>query len=258
MSIYKLLIVDDEPIVRKGIRSFVDFEALSIDHVFEASNGSEALTIFKKELPHMVLADINMPKMNGLDFAALAKEVKPDVKIAVITGYDYFDYAVKALKTGIDDYILKPVSRKDIFELLQKLVDKLREEKVTSEINHVVKDLKDQSGIDEQDTYQSRLYNLVEENIGNKGLTLSLLAEEMGLSVGYLSGLFKKLFGQSFKEYVLARRLERAKILLLSSDMKNYEITDVIGFDDPNYFSTCFKKKYGVAPSKYKEKIRND
>lgn len=233
----------------------MDFEALSIDDVFEASNGKEALEIFKRELPHMVLADINMPKMNGLDFAALAKEIKPDVKIAVITGYDYFDYAVKALKTGIDDYILKPVSRKDIFELLQKLVGRLREEKkVTSEIKHVIRDLKDQSGIDEQDTYQSRLYNLVEDNIGNNGFTLSLLAEEMGLSVGYLSGLFKKLFGESFKEYVLARRLERAKILLLSSDMKNYEITQVIGFDDPNYFSTCFKKKYGVSPSKYKEK----
>lgn len=236
----------------------MDFEALSISEVYEASNGSQALEIFKKELPHLVLVDINMPKMNGLEFAALAKEVKPDAKIAVITGYDYFDYAVQALKTGIDDYILKPVSRKDIYELLQKLVDKLGKDKVASEIKDVVRDMKEQSGADGQESYQSQLHSIVEENIANHRFSLSMLAEEMGLSIGYLSGLFKKLFGQSFKDYLLGRRLEKAKILLLSTPMKNYEISEVIGFEDPNYFSTCFKKRYGVSPSKYKEKVRND
>ncbi|WP_242985425.1 response regulator transcription factor [Vallitalea okinawensis] len=248
--------MDDEPIVRRGIQTFIDFEALSIDKVYEASNGEEALQIFKRELPDLVLADINMPKMNGLEFAAKSKGIKENVKIAFITGYDYFDYAVAALKTGVDDYILKPVSKKDIYELLQNLITKIRNEKVDDEVKTVIKDLANSSGVKEDCGYQAKLHQLIEENISNSNLNLVFLADQMGLSVGYLSGLFKKLFNVSFKEYVLSNRMERAKILLLSTEMKNYEIAEIIGFQDPNYFSACFKKWYGESPGKYREKVK--
>lgn len=108
----RLLIVDDEVLVRRGIKSLVDFESLNIRAVEEAANGLEALEIFKTFDPHIVLADINMPKMDGLNFSKAAKALNPKVKIALITGYDYFDYALQALKIGVDDYILKPVSKK--------------------------------------------------------------------------------------------------------------------------------------------------
>lgn len=254
---YRLLLVDDEPIVRRGIQSFIDFEALSIEKVSEASNGEEALRIFKEEKPHVVLADINMPKMNGLEFAAKAKEINPDAKIALITGYDYFDYAVAALKTGVDDYVLKPVSKKDIYALLQKLIGKIQAGKVEEEVKSTVKDLTSQSTGEDDQGYQGKLKVLIHDNVGNSELSLGFLADQMGLSVGYLSGLFKKLFGVSFKEYVMGLRMKKAKILLLSTEMRNYEIADEVGFEDPNYFSACFKRFYGDSPGRYREKVRS-
>lgn len=254
--IYKLLIVDDEDIIRKGIISFVNFEELNIDRVLEASDGKAALEIFKVELPDLVLADINMPKLNGLQFTSACKAIKHDVKICIVTGYDYFDYAVTALKLGVDDYILKPASKKDIGDALGKLINKIVNEKNSDELNSIVSGLKNKTKVEEDSGYKAKIEKLIEDNIGNPELSLTLLSEKMNLSFGYLSDLFKKLIGATFQDYVFSERMERAKILLLSTDMKNYEIAEAIGFEDPNYFSTAFKKKYGVSPNRYKEKVR--
>ena len=253
---YKLLVVDDEPIIIRGIRSFVDFAALSISEVFEASNGEEALEMFKTCLPDIVLADINMPKMNGLDFSIAAKEVKPDVKIAIITGYDYFDYAVTALKAGIDDYIVKPVSKKDIQEVLQKLIVKLQTTNSQAHVSRLVNDIISKSNTSEDAGYKARIQHEIDANIANVDFSLTYLAKQLSLSPNYLSSLFKTLYGITFQDYMLSTRLDRAKILLLSTDMKIYEIAAAVGFDDPNYFSASFKRKFTCSPNQFKERAR--
>ncbi|MGH4137389.1 response regulator transcription factor [Clostridium sp.] len=253
---YKLLIVDDEYIIRKGIISFVNFSELNIYKVLEASDGKVALEIFKEELPDLVLADINMPKINGLEFTAACKAIKPEVKICIVTGYDYFDYAVTALKLGVDDYMLKPVSKKDVSEALGKLINKISAENYKEEVKSIVNGLKNKPISDDDNGYKTKIQKEIEDNIGNPQLSLTLLSDKMGLSLGYLSNLFKKLIGVTFQEYVFNERMERAKIILLSTDMKNYEIAEALGFEDPNYFSTVFKKKYGMSPNQYKEKVR--
>jgi len=253
---YKLLIVEDEYIIRKGIVSFVNFEELNISKVLEAGDGKAALEIFKEELPDLVLADINIPKINGLEFAAACKAIKPDVKICIVTGYDYFDYAVSALKLGVDDYMLKPVSKKDIGEALGKLINKLSNERNNDEVSSIVSGLKTKLNVEDDKGYKAKIQKEIEDNIGNTELSLTLLSEKMSLSFGYLSNLFKKLMGTTFQEYVFNERMERAKIILLSTDMKNYEIAEAVGFEDPNYFSAAFKKKYGMSPNQYKEKVR--
>lgn len=251
---YKLLVVDDEPIIIKGIRSFVDFEALSISEVFEASNGEMALESFKINLPDLVLADINMPKMNGLDFAIAAKAIKPEVKIAIITGYDYFDYALTALKSGIDDYVLKPVSKNDIQDTLRKLVEKLQNDQSNSEVSKLVENIIRQSTPSEDIGYKAKIQKELDLNLSNIDFSLTYLAKQLSLSTSYLSTLFKTLYGTNFQDHMLTVRIDRAKILLLSTNMKIYEIATAIGFDDPNYFSASFKKKVGCSPNQFKEK----
>ena len=253
---YKLLIVDDELIIRRGIISFVNLQELGITEVFEASDGLSGLDVFKLRAPDLILADINMPKMNGLDFAESCKKINPHVKICLVTGYDYFDYAVAALKLGVDDYLLKPVSKKDIGEVLAKLIDKIKGSKYKEEVASIVSGLKSKDSVKDEESYKGKITKEIVENIGNSNLSLSLLADKMSLSVGYLSSLFKRLFGATFQEYVFSQRMERAKILLLSTDMKNYEIAETIGFEDANYFSASFKKKFGMSPNQYKEKVR--
>ncbi|WOV82972.1 response regulator [Sporosarcina jeotgali] len=254
---YTLLVVDDEPILIRGIRSFVDFKALSISEVLEAANGEEALDLFKTHKPDLVLADINMPKMNGLDFAAAAKSLKPDVKIAMITGYDYFDYAVAALKTGVDDYVLKPVSKTDIQELLQKLIGKVQEAHRQQEVTKLVDGLiQSSNSIDVSLGYKSQITREINSNLSNLEFSLASLASTLSLSPSYVSTLFKQLFGTTFQQYMIASRLDRAKLLLLSTDMKMYEIAASVGFEDPNYFSAAFKKRFLLSPNQFKEKSR--
>lgn len=252
---YKILIVDDEALMRRGIKSLVNFDELNIDEVFEASNGEEALETFKNNKIDLVLCDINMPKINGLDFARTIKKISPSVKIALITGYNYFDYAQQAIKIGVEDYILKPVSKSDIREVIMKLTKKIDDEKNQSKLSEVVTTLLKDNGITKENTYKDEISKIIDKKIADDTFSLQVLADDMGFSSGYLSALFKKLFAKSFQNYILDLRLEKAKLLLLTTDMKNYEIASSIGISDVNYFSVRFKKAYGLSPKQYKENV---
>ena len=215
---YKLLLVDDEPLIRKGIRTLIDFEKLEINTVLEASNGKEGLSVFELHQPELVLLDINLPHMNGLDLATEIKRINPFTKIAMLTGYDYFDYAVAALKIGVDDYILKPVTKQDVTEAIIRLIQGYNQLKVQQEITSVVKHLSGETATAHpndiiQDTINAELYN--------PDLSLSYLSERLGYSTNYLSGMLKSILGMPFQDYVLTKRLERAKLLLLTTPFKN-------------------------------------
>ena len=122
---YKLLIADDESIIRKGIKNLIDFESLEIDQVFEAENGKEAVDLALKNKIDIVIMDINMPIVDGLSASKKIKEKNPDSYLLILTGYNYFDYAQAAIRAKVDDYILKPVSKKDVEYMLKTAVNKL-------------------------------------------------------------------------------------------------------------------------------------
>ncbi len=250
---YKLLIVDDEPLIRKGISKLIDYEELAVGSIFEAADGISALKIVKRENPDIILTDINMPGMDGLEFARKAREFNPGIKIAVITGYDYFDYAVTALKTGVDDYVLKPVSREDITNIVKKLINGIKKERAESEVMKTYEKLAEIKGTDDKGVdYRKEIKEVMDKRFSEPDFSLKALAKSVALSPGYLSSLFKDIFGITFHDYLTAERLERAKILLLSTGLKNYEVANQVGFEDPNYFSTAFKKRFGMSPSKYR------
>ncbi|WP_177186408.1 response regulator [Paenibacillus sp. CF384] len=254
---YKLLIVEDEELVRNGIKRLLPFEEFNITEIIEADNGEEGLKLFLAHRPDLVLLDINIPKMNGLEFARKAKEIKPATKIAVITGYDYYEYAVTALKIGVDDYVLKPVSRADVYEVLRKLVEKLQQEQQLSELQQVVSEYKSTLPLPDDSGHKASITQIIEDNVANPDFSLAALANKVGFSAGYMSVLFKRLFNVSFQDYLLGIRLERSKLQLLTSDMKMYEISTSLGFDNPNYYSAAFKKKYGLSPIQYRERTKH-
>ena len=248
----RLLIVDDEPLVRRGIKSLVNFDKLNIVEVEEAANGEEALEKFKVFKPHLILADINMPKMDGLTFAKHVKAIDATVKIALVTGYDYFDYALQALKLGVDDYILKPISKKDIEEVLIKLIQKMEEDALSLEVQKTVKDRLD---ISIEDDYYD-IESILNRDKYHPEFSLKKLSEELGYNSSYLSGIFKKQYGMTFQDYLIHTRIEQAKLLLLSTELKNYEIAESIGFTDVNYFGSRFKKLVGMSPKQYKVQVK--
>ncbi len=125
---YKLIIVDDEEEVRKGIIQKIDWKRFNFEVVGEAENGREALDLIEENVPDVVITDITMPLMDGLKLASLLKDNYPTVKTVILTGFDDFKFAQQAIKYGVADYILKPVMPKDINELIGKLETRINEE----------------------------------------------------------------------------------------------------------------------------------
>ncbi len=249
---YKLLIVDDEPIIRRGIKSLANLATIGISHIDEASNGEDAID--RAAFADIIMLDINMPRRDGLEVAEIIKKNNPNVLIVMVTGYDYFEYTQKAIRIGVDDYLLKPVNKQDVELVIKRMVDKLGRRNVKEKIDKINSHANQEPDL--EGFAQVREY--IEQHIYDMGLSLGLLAETLGFNSSYLSGIIKRIYGIPFQEYVSKRRMERAKILLLSGNMKNYEIAEQLGFDDVNYFITKFKKTYGVTPKQYKQGVRSN
>lgn len=122
---HRILIVDDEPLVRRGIRRCVNWNELGIEMVAEASNGAEALSQIVIDAPDIVLLDINMPHMDGLEFAEIIKKRHPRTRVVIITGYPDFEYVQSALRIGVDEYILKPVTKEEIERIVAAQLEAL-------------------------------------------------------------------------------------------------------------------------------------
>lgn len=122
----RILIVDDEYIMRRGIRYMIDWEEQGFQIVGEASNGKEALDLMLELKPHIVFCDIAMPVMDGIDFVRVAHKKYPDVQILILSGYDKFEYVRQALINGAVDYILKPtLNPEELCKILGKMADRI-------------------------------------------------------------------------------------------------------------------------------------
>ncbi len=228
---------DDFEFARKAIKLGADDYLLN-----QAENGREAWEKFQEQPADILLTDINMPQMNGLDLAHLVKEKSPSCHIIFLTGYDDFEFARKAIKLGADDYLLKPFSKDDIEEMLAKVKGKLDKERKKAQVEDLV-----------SHGYSTELEEAIHARLADSQLTLKDLAYQLGFSPSYLSVLIKKKLGLPFQEYLIQERMKKAQLLLLTTDLKIYEIADQVGFEDMNYFSQRFKQVVGVTPRQYKK-----
>ena len=240
--VYSIMIVEDEYLVRQGISSLVDFKKFDMQVLGEAENGIEAWEKIQAECPDIILTDINMPQMNGIKLAQLAREQYPQLHIIFLTGYDDFDYALSAVKLGADDYLLKPFSREDVEAMLIKVKEKLDKEKKQQQVHELV-----------EKAEFSDLEQAIHDRLADTELSLKSLSFQLGFNSSYLSVLIKKELGLPFQDYLIQERMKRAKLLLLTTDLKVYEIAEQVGFEDMNYFSQRFKQIVGVTPRQFKK-----
>lgn len=129
---YEIMLVDDEKGVRNSIKAKIDWEAAGFRVVSEASSGNEALQLLEQgPLPQLVISDIRMPQMDGIEFIRICKKKYPLLRTVVLSGYSDFDYLKSAIQLGVKDYLLKPVARAELNELLGKLGEEIRQEQKT-------------------------------------------------------------------------------------------------------------------------------
>lgn len=239
---HSLLIVEDEYLVRQGIASLVDFSHFGMTLIGQAENGKEAWEMMQQTPVDILLTDINMPQMNGIQLAELVRATFPQTHIVFLTGYDDFDYALSAVKLGVDDYLLKPFSKKDIESMLAKVEQKLTKEDKLQALEGLTTD-------GEREAFSRVICN----HLSDSDFSLKALAAELGFSPSHLSVLVKRELGIPFQDYLIQERIRQAKLLLLTTDLKVYEIADQVGFEDMNYFSQRFKQVTGMTPRQYKK-----
>ena len=251
---YNLLIVDDEPIIRRGIKSLAILSEIGINKIFEAGNAETCLEIIDKEQIDIIMLDINMPNTDGLTLAKMLKEKNKNFAIIMVTGYDYFEYMQTAIRLGVDDYLLKPVNKTDIELVLKRMIDKI--EKIRLENRLWELNVKSESILSGDNSSFKTVREYMNEHLFDSELSLGYMAENLGFNSSYLSGIIKQIYGIPFQEYVALKRMEQAKILCLSTDMKNYEIAEEIGYEDVNYFTNRFKKTFGITPKQFKQGMK--
>ena len=222
---YTILIVEDEYLVREGLAKLVNVAAYDMEIIGQAEHGRQAWNLIQEQVPDIILTDINMPQMNGIQLASLVREKYPQTHLVFLTGYDDFDYALSAVKLGVDDYLLKPFSRQDIEEMQDLLAPR----------------------------FEGNLAQNIHSHLSDSQFSLKSLASDLGFSPTYLSSLIKKELGLPFQDYLVRERVKQAKLLLLTTDLKIYEIAEKVGFEDMNYFTQRFKQIAGVTPRQFKK-----
>ena len=125
-TMFKVLIVDDESIIRKGLKNIIDWRSLDCEVCGEAGDGIEGIRMIKEQLPHILITDINMPEIDGLRMIREVKQQLPESKIIILTGYRDFEYIQEAIRLGAFDYVLKPSKIEDITAIIKKAVTELQ------------------------------------------------------------------------------------------------------------------------------------
>lgn len=402
---YKLMIADDEALERQALRHFIEHSKVEIGEIFECANGIEAVKTALLEQPDICILDIKMPGLTGLEAMEQIRAVNKSCKVIFSTAYSYFDYAVKALQAGALDFMVKPVKKEKLIQVVNKAIDELDAERNQEAYQAKITDLTyvlekrilrelimgqtdeetlwffDAMGIKEaygciffvrfqreiseeekarlskllrgdltaagythllyvhrksidcmifsktkeltEDTGQHAksifiyalesmqiphrigvgsweedlmqmefsylcakeavgeyvtaekreeivvmepesgddkkavppeitfICNYINENYSEK-ITLNAIADSVGFSKYYISRLFKQHMGVTIIDYLIKVRLDKAKELLGKGDYSIKQISFMIGYSDPNYFTWSFKKYLGISPIKYR------
>ena len=239
MKKLRVLLVDDEIIIRRGFRQLFDWEAHDCEVVGEAADGMEALSQIDSLNPDIVIMDINIPIMNGLKVIQLSRMKHPETAFIIVSGYDDFAYCREALRLQITDYILKPVDYEEFGACIDNLKIALFQQKSAEET---------EGG---EERIINKIVRFVQNHLAEE-ISLSVLAEEFHFSTQYVSQLFKNEIGVNFLTSLTNIRMEKAKKLLLSTDLPIAEVSEQTGYGDYRVFTKVFKKSEGVTPSQYR------
>ena len=249
----KVLIVDDEKIIRDGLARLIMDHCPEMTVVGAASNGQIALAELERLRPDICLVDMKMPVMDGAEFIRQARPRYPKVRFVVISGYAEFEYARQLIGYGCDAYLLKPVKIEELTQLLKRLSSQLSEGQTSPPVEPPSPKPEELPEQRPERYIVRQAIQYIQKNY-HQDLGLTDVAAAAGMNPSYFSQLFKKETGSTFLCYLTNYRIACAKTLLTSSTFRIHEISVMVGFADPKYFSKVFRKATGVTPVEWREK----
>jgi len=267
-----ILICDDEPMVRIGLKSMLEELEPGVHSYIEAANGYELLE--KASLfPDLAFVDVQMPVMDGLSAIEAARETSPATKWFLLTGYSHFEYAQKAIQLGISDYLLKPVGIKEIAEVMDKVHKWNTDSKLVKSYLKIVTDVdfdlsspqrmasQIQEMTDTQSSGQpyadivSKAKSYVQSHYQND-IGVDLIAGHLNITPNYLSRVFRSQTGVKLIEYLSEVRISKAKSLLKNPNIAIKNVARLVGYHNSKHFTKVFCKMTGKTPSEYQKEKR--
>ena len=269
-ALYKVFIIDDEWTIAKGLEKLIDWASMDCMTVCFA-NSLAAYESAMHDAPDIIVADIKMPYLDGLELIGKLRAADIRSEAIMISGYSEFDDAKKGIQLGVNAYISKPVEQEEIKAAIRQSIDHIKKQ---SAVRHELAKLKrlydtaTEFGIhshlpEASDQANRPAHDLVDHVMQYidlhyaENISLQTIAEQFYLNPIYLSQLFHKRTGHTYISYLTRKRIEKARELLLKKDIKVYEVCHLVGYENVNHFSKVFEKIVGVNPSSYKDIIRN-
>lgn len=256
----KVVIIDDEEIIREGLKTFINWKKLNCEVVALAENGTEGLYIVERYKPDIIITDIRMFGLNGLEMIKEIKKKNKKSKIIIITAYRNIEYAQEAIKLGVFRLLFKPAKTDEIEKAVQEAIEEMEYERIADDkealrqcVLQVIKRQKDENEEKPLSFMASKILSYLLENY-YKEISLQELAKEFYISHWHLSKLIKKELGLNYTDLINIIRIEQAKRLLAIPRYRVNEVGSMVGYNDNTYFCRVFKKLTGMSPQEYRNK----
>lgn len=248
--IYRVVVAEDEPLILGSVVKKITSMNIGFEVIGTAEDGKTAFELIESHSPDVLVTDIRMPIMDGLELLKITSSKYPNIKIIVISGYDDFKYAQQALKYQAVDYLLKPLLTDELLETFSKI--RISLDAQTNIIKYNILQLKDEySYSPEEIAHLVEAY--IKENYTQE-INFDLISHNFNFSSSYLSKIFTKHIGENLSKYLISLRINKAKQLLLNNrELSIKDIGELVGYPNQFYFSRIFKSVVGKSPASYRD-----
>jgi YesN/AraC family two-component response regulator len=240
------VVAEDEKRLARNIARHIDENPpFQVKAIF--SNGEDAWTYIAAQPPRLLITDISMPLMDGIELVTKIHDAGLSTRCVILTGYADFNYAQAALRANVQDYLLKPVNLEELKNLLRKI-----EIAVLAETSEALSGKKDDAMTPEE------IVSLVKAYVTKhyaEDISLNVLAAQLGFSASYLTKVFNKVENSTPSVYIREYRMNIARQLLEDPDATVVAVAQAVGYPDPFHFSKSFKQTFGYPPSQFKKGV---
>jgi two-component system, response regulator YesN len=244
MDKIRVLLVDDEITILEGFKKLFDWSKYGCEVVGEAMDGTMAINQADALSPDLMIVDVNIPVISGLEVIKLLHEKYEGMQFIVVSGYDEFEYCLKALRLQVADYILKPVDFSEFGRVINRIKMNAFQEKQENQGQNV--------NVEEEGMLIFRMTSFLQDNL-SENINLQSLSDKFHLNASYISQMFKNKTGMNYHNYLEHIRMMKAKKLLTTTEMSISEISFAVGYRDYRVFTKMYKSNQGILPSEYRK-----
>lgn len=246
---YRLLIMDDEPQILEGMKRILDWEQYGFGRIETCESTESAISKVVDMMPDIAIFDVCVGKNLGYEAIRKLNELHVPTKYVIMSGYSEFKYAQEAIRCGVKDYLLKPIERTK----LQQVIEKIIVEDLGGTIGNHSNERNNMDPVleinyDRLSKLVNRILLMIKTEYA-QNITLKSVAERFQMNSTYLGQIFLKETGIKFSEYLMAYRMLLAKERVQSTDEKISYIAFSVGYNNLNYFYTHFQSFFGKSPS---------